>query len=36
MNERLKQLEQMCWEELGEEEGVLPCIQYKKVRRVDC
>jgi hypothetical protein len=30
MNERIKQLEQMCWEELGEEECYYPVFNTKK------
>lgn len=30
MNERIKELEQMCWEELGEEESYYPVFNTKK------
>lgn len=30
MNERIKELEDCCWEELGEEEGMYPVFNTKK------
>lgn len=30
MNERIKELEERCWEELGEEEGMYPVFNTKK------
>lgn len=30
MNERIRELEERCWEELGEEEGLYPVFNTKK------
>lgn len=30
MNERIKELEECCWEELGDEEGMYPVFNTKK------
>ena len=34
MNERLNELEERCWEELGEEEGMYPVFNTKKFAKL--
>lgn len=34
MNERIRELEERCWEELGEEEGMYPVFNTKKFAKL--